>query len=492
MSAQTDVDVVILGAGFSGMGMAIALRQEGCRSFVVLEKEQDVGGTWWVNTYPGCACDVQSHLYSYSFEPNPRWSRMFAPQPEIRAYLHHCADHYGLRPFIRTGQNVTQAEFDPDTHRWRVMTSQGDTFTGRFLVCGLGTLSRPAIPDIPGLENFGGKTFHSAQWDHGHDLTSRRVAVLGTGASAIQFVPRIAQQVKQLHLFQRTPPWILPKPDRAIEPGEQRLYATQPWLQALRRASIYWALEMRVLAFVKSPILMRAAQAVARRHIRKHVRDPHVQDKLIPNYTIGCKRVLISNDYYPTFNRPNVELVTDAVTAVDASGITTAEGTHRAVDTIILGTGFKAAETWAPMKVIGPDGTDLNDTWASGLSAYLGTTVSGYPNLFIMTGPNTILGHSSMVFMIESQLRYVLDAFKKLDAAGASAVAVRPEVQSRYNNWLHARLRGSVWDAGGCRSWYLDRHGNNVTLWPGFTWEFRRLTRRFNLADYMVLPSRSH
>jgi cation diffusion facilitator CzcD-associated flavoprotein CzcO len=475
--------VVVIGAGFAGLGMAIALKRAGIDDFVVLEKADEVGGTWRDNHYPGAACDVESHLYSYSFEPNPRWTRTFAPQREILDYLIRCTDKYGVRPHIRFGSTVVAARFDEDAAAWEVRTSDGRTLRARVLVSACGPLSKPALPDIEGLASFAGKTFHSARWDHAFPLDHKRVAVIGTGASAIQIVPSIAPRVSRLHVFQRTPPWIVPKPDRAFGDVERVLFSHVPALQRLSRRTIYWQREALALGFVVEPRILKALSRVASRYLRASVADEALRAKLTPGYAMGCKRILPTNDWYRTLQRDNVEVVTDRIAAVRPGGVATADGTERPLDAIVLATGFEAAEQMAPFDVRGRGGRELNEAWRDGAEAYLGTTVSGFPNLFVLIGPNTGLGHSSMIFMIESQVAYVMSAIETMRTRGLRCVEVRRDVQTQYNERVHDRLKRTIW-ATGCASWYQTRDGKNTTLWPGFTFEFRLRTRKFDPAAY--------
>jgi cation diffusion facilitator CzcD-associated flavoprotein CzcO len=463
--------------------MGIRLKKAGIESFTIFEKADSLGGTWRDNDYPGCACDVQSHLYSFSFEPNPRWSRMFAEQREIRSYLEHCADKYRLLPHLRFNREVKSTEFDEASSTWKVTLTDGEELTADIVILATGGLSRPSYPDIAGIRRFTGKLFHSARWDHKYDLSDKRVGVIGTGASSIQFVPQIAGRVKQLALFQRTAPWILPKPDRAISAGERRLYSLFPFLQWLYRLLIYWLLELRVLGFVVSPKLMLLVQKAASRYLAESVPDPVLQQKLLPNYTFGCKRVLISNDYYPALLRPNVEVIDAGIREITARAVVTRDGREVELDALILGTGFNAAESAAPFEVRGRHGVDLNEHWKDGAQAYLGSSVAGFPNLFIMTGPNTGLGHSSLVFMIESQASHIMSAIRTLVAKRARFIEVLSEVEQRYNLSLRARLERTVW-ASGCTSWYRTKSGRNTTIWPHFTFVFRLLTRRARAADY--------
>ncbi|WHZ11633.1 MAG: Cyclohexanone monooxygenase [Burkholderiaceae bacterium] len=481
--------VVIIGSGYAGLCVAIKLRQAGMRDFVLLEQADAIGGTWRDNGYPGAACDIPSHLYSFSFEPNPNWSRLYPTQPELRAYVEHCVDKYGLRPHIRCSQRVTALRFDEQDSVWRVQTSDGGELRSRVVVSATGGLSRPALPGIPGLDTFAGALFHSARWNHAYDLTDKRVAVIGTGASAIQFVPQIAPRVRALTLFQRTPAWILPKPDRPLSDAERARFARQPWRQRLARTLIYWTLEARAILFTRWPALLRRVQPQVLRFVARHVPDAALRAKLTPRYTMGCKRILLSNDFYPALALPQVRLETTPIIGVDAGGIHTADGAHHAADAIIFGTGFQVADAGTPFPVFGRGGIEMNRVWAGGSQAYLGSTVAGFPNLFLMTGPNTGLAHNSMIFMIEAQTRYVVDAILGMAARGLRSFDLHPEVQRRFNEWLQRRMAPTVWATGGCRSWYLTRDGRNVTLWPGFTFDYRRRTRRFDWHSYALTPA---
>jgi cation diffusion facilitator CzcD-associated flavoprotein CzcO len=478
----TEVDVAIVGSGFSGLGTAIRLLQEGRDDFVVLERGDEVGGTWHYNTYPGCACDVPSHLYSFSFAPNPDWTHTYSPQPEIGAYLRRCADRFGVRPHVRLGTTVEFAEWDEEDGRWTIDTDRGRV-RARVLVAGMGPLAEPKIPDIPGLESFKGTKFHSARWEHDHDLTGERVASIGTGASAIQLVPQVQPEVETLHVFQRTPPWIFPHSNRPTTRFERALYRALPAAQRLVRGLVYAARESAVLGFVKRPRLMRIVEKVARAHMRKQISDPELLEKVTPDYTIGCKRILPSNKWYPALGQPNVELVTDGIAEVREHSIVTADGVEREVDTIIFSTGFQVADMPVGKQVRGRNGRTLDDVWGGSPRAHLGTAVPGFPNLFLLLGPNTGLGHSSMVYMIESQIAYVLDALSVMDRERAEAVEVRPETVASYNEALEEQLSGTVWNTG-CASWYLDATGRNATLWPDWTWRFRQRTASFDVASY--------
>jgi cation diffusion facilitator CzcD-associated flavoprotein CzcO len=463
--------------------MAIRLKQEGLHDFVILERAGDVGGTWRDNSYPGCACDVPSHLYSFSFAPNPNWSHIFARQQEILEYLRDCAERFGVLPHVRFDHEVTAAEWDDASDRW-VLETTGGTYTANVVVAAAGPLSQPSIPKLPGLERFGGTAFHSAQWDHDHDLSGKRVAVIGTGASAIQFIPKIQPKVKQLHVFQRTPPWVLGRPEHAISPTEKRLLRTVPGLQRAIRTAIYWGAEGGILGLAYDPRLVKPLEALARRHIRAQVKDPELRRKLTPDYRLGCKRILGSDDYYPALTQPNAEVVTDRIQRVRKGAIVTEDGTVRDVDTIIFGTGFHVTDNPMMGLVRGNDGRSLAEVWEGSPQAYLGMTVPGFPNAFLIVGPNTGLGNNSIVFMIEAQVRYVLGALKTMDEHGLAAIEVKPEVHASFQDEVQRRMPGSVWTDGGCRSWYLDANGRNTTLWPDFTWRYALRTRSFEIGDY--------
>jgi cation diffusion facilitator CzcD-associated flavoprotein CzcO len=475
--------IVIVGAGFAGLCMAIRLARAGIYDFKILEQADEVGGTWRDNRYPGAACDVESHLYSFSFEPNPNWSRTFASQPEILEYLLHCTEKFGLRPYIRFGVSVTRARYDDGAGRWAIETAGGETLRARALVLCCGGLSRPAYPEIAGLEAFEGRIFHTARWDRTAALEGKKVAVIGTGASAIQIVPSIAPQVGTLYVYQRTAPWILPKPDRVIPGVGRALFRRLPFLQRLLRLAIYWRREALALGFVVWPAILRIAERLARQNLARRVVDPDLQAKLVPSYAMGCKRILPTNDYYGALTRSNVELVTETIDCIRPRSILTRDGKDRPLDVIILATGFRASEPVAPFEIVGREGRRLDEVWSRGAEAYLGTTVSGFPNLFFIIGPNTGLGHGSMVFMIEAQARYISASIEAMRARKIDVVEVRPDVQTRYNERLRARLRKTVW-ASGCKSWYQTRDGKITTLWPGFTFEFRIKTRRFDGESY--------
>ena len=480
-----DVRVAIVGAGFSGLGMAIRLKQAGMDHFVVLERGDDVGGTWRDNVYPGCQCDVPSHLYSFSFAPNPAWSRTYSCQPEIQAYLQRCAREFGVLPHVRFRSEVQSAAWDEGKRRWRVETPACQ-LCAQVLVAAPGALSEPRIPELPGLDSFERRIFHSAQWDHDHDLTGKRVAAVGTGASTIQFVPRIQPEVERLHLFQRTPPWILPHTDRPVSRLERRLYARFPRLQWLVRSGVYWAREGNVLGFVYDQRLMRMAERLARWHLRRQVPDRVLRRKLRPSYRLGCKRVLLSNDYYPALVQPNVEVVPSAIAEVRPRSVVAADGTEREIDAIIFGTGFFVTDMPSAAYIRGRGGQTLAEKWRGSPQAYMGTSIAGFPNLFMLLGPNTGLGHTSVVFMIEAQIAHVMEGLRTMQAQGLESVEVRADVQETFNAEVQQRLAGAVWSTGGCASWYTDATGRNTTLWPDFTWRFWQRARGFDPADYVL------
>ncbi|SRR6266496_279819 len=488
--------VVVVGAGFAGIGAAVKLGEAGYRDVAVLERAGSVGGTWRDNTYPGCACDIPSHLYSFSFAPNPDWTRSFSPQPEIWRYLEEVCERFDVRRWLRCGVELTEARWDEAGRCWLLSTSDGP-LTADVLVSAAGPLSEPALPAVPGLDQFGGPVFHSARWDHGVDLAGARVAVIGTGASAVQFVPRIQPTVARLHVFQRTAPWILPRRDRPIPAGRRRLFRAAPTAQQLARAAIYVSREAPVVGFVAAPAALRAVEALARRHLAAQVPDPALRSVLTPGYRAGCKRILLSDDYYPALLRPNVELVGSGLQALTRDGVLAGDGRARPVDAVIFGTGFAATDPPIAHRIRGRDGVLLAEAWsAGGMQALRGSTVAGFPNLFLLVGPNTGLGHNSIVFMIECQLRYLVDALRTMDARALASIEPTAAAQRRWNADLRRRMRRTVWTTGGCASWYQDAQGRVPTLWPGSTLRFRRLTRRVDLAEYHVAsapaPGRGH
>ncbi|MCZ2393305.1 MAG: NAD(P)/FAD-dependent oxidoreductase [Chitinophagales bacterium] len=479
---------IIIGAGFSGIGMGIQLKRAGLDDFVILESEDGPGGTWKVNHYPGAACDVQSHLYSFSFEPNPNWSKMFGLQEEILRYQEHCCEKFGLFPHCKFNTFVKDAVFQDDTNTWVVTTQEGEKLESQFLISGSGGLSHPSYPEIQGLNRFKGAHFHSARWNHHIDLKGKRVAIIGSGASAIQIVPSIINEVAHLDYYQRTPSWVLPKPDRYISNAEQYVFEKLPFTQQIYRSAIYATLESRALGFVVSPKLMTIAKQLGIRHIHKYIKDIELRKKLTPQYEMGCKRILMSNDYYQAVARDYVDVIVEDISSVDEYGIQTKDGKYRPVDIIIFCTGFHASENIMQYEIYGSDGQELNHSWAEGPAAYLGTTVPNFPNLFIIMGPNTGLGHNSMIYMIESQIHYIMESIQFMKKKKVQAIDVRSDVFEKYNKEIQNRLQTTIWKSG-CQSWYLTKSGKNTTLWPGFTFEFRARTLFFRSGDYRLYNS---
>jgi cation diffusion facilitator CzcD-associated flavoprotein CzcO len=478
------VRVLIVGSGFAGLGAAIRLAQEGQDDFLVVERGSEVGGTWRDNTYPGAACDVPSHLYSYSFELNPNWTRSFSPQGEIQGYLRSTAAKYGVLDKHLFDTEMTRAQWDGAARHWVVTTTSGE-FTADLLVPAVGALAEPHLPEIPGIESFRGDLFHSARWNHDTDLAGKRVALIGTGASAIQIGPALADSVASLDVYQRTPPWVLPRHDRAYSRLEKAAYRHVLGLQRLAREAIYWGREAYVLGFAFRPEVLQLAERVAARNIAKAIADPDLRARVTPDWRIGCKRILISNDWYPMLAREHVGLVTAPIAEIRENAIVTSDGTVREADVIIVATGFHVTDSPTYQRIFGADGRSLAQTWdEGGQQAYKGAAVGGFPNMLFVIGPNCGLGHSSMVFMAESHLNYLASALRTMDERGLVTFDVRPDAQRRYNETLQQRMRHTIWTTGGCASWYLDKHGNNTTLWPSFTFQFRRLTRRFDVAAY--------
>jgi cation diffusion facilitator CzcD-associated flavoprotein CzcO len=477
--------VAIIGAGFGGIGAAVRLKQAGVSDVVLFERSDDIGGVWRENTYPGAACDVPSHLYSLSFAPKADWSRRFAPQAEIHQYLRDVARDFDVLRHVRFRTEVHAAAFDEERGTWRLTLSDGEEHEADVLLSATGQLSRPSTPAVPGLDRFEGTMFHSAQWDHGHDLTGERVAVIGTGASAIQFVPAIAARTASLSVFQRSAPYVLGKPDRTYRERAKKAFARVPGLLRLSREGNYFSNELRSLGFNTEPRLLFAHRARYRRHLRAVVPDPALREKLTPTDPMGCKRILMSNDWYPALQLPQVEVVTDPIAEVRAHSVVTADGVERDVDTIILGTGFAATEFLVPMTVTGRDGRDLHAQWKDGASAHLGTVVPGFPNFFVLYGPNTNLGHNSILVMLEAQIGWVVQAVRALRQGRVRRLEVRPDVAAAFDAWVQERLGHTVF-AGGCRSWYLTESGRNTQNWPASTLTFRRRLRRLRLAEFLA------
>jgi cation diffusion facilitator CzcD-associated flavoprotein CzcO len=478
------VHTFVVGAGFAGLCAAVKLQESGEHDFLVAERGTDVGGTWRDNTYPGAACDVPSQLYSFSFAPNADWSRSFSPQREIQAYIRRVADRSGVLDRFRFETTLEEARWDDAEQVWHVRTSRGN-LTADVVVSAAGALSDPKLPDIDGIDSFGGEVFHSSQWRHDHDLTGKRVAVIGTGASAVQIVPEIAERVAHLDVYQRTAPHVIPRRDRAYTGLEKLAFRHVPGVQKAYRTAIYWGRETLVPAFVWDSRIAAPAKKAATMNIRKGISDPELRARVTPDFELGCKRVLISNDWYPALDRDDVDLVTERIEKVTPRGIVTQDGTEREIDVLIVATGFLATDLPIAKHIHGRGGVSLAEHFTRhGMLAYKGATVHGFPNLFFVVGPNTGLGHSSMVFMIEAQVAYLVDGLRRMREAGIVAVEPTQQAQDAWNDDLQRRMRRTVWSTGGCASWYLDSQGRNVTLWPRTTYKFRRLTARFDSENY--------
>ncbi|MBB3039469.1 flavin-containing monooxygenase [Hoyosella altamirensis] len=482
--------IAIIGAGFGGIGMAIRLKQAGFSEIVLFEKADDVGGTWRENTYPGAACDVPSHLYSFSFELKPDWTRRYGEQSEILGYLRHCADKYDVKRHIRFNTEVADAEFREESGSWVIRLTDGTIHTADVLISACGQLSRPAYGRIPGLDSFTGEVFHSATWNHDYDLTGKRIAVIGTGASAIQFVPAIAPKAKQLTVFQRSAPHVIRKTDFAYPQLLQTLFRRVPGTLRASRWATYCELEPRALMFTKFPGIAALYERKFLRNLHREITDPVLREKLTPSDPIGCKRVLLSNDWYAALRRPNVHVETAPITTVTPAAVVTADGNSHEADAIILGTGFQANDFLAPMRITGRQRADLNTVWRDGAEAYLGITVSGFPNLFLLYGPNTNLGHNSIILMLEAQINYILDAMRHMRDAKLSWLDVKPATQNAFNKTVQERMASTIWDRE-CTSWYKNDAGKNTNNWPGFTFSYRAMTRKLDTADYHTEPMRA-
>jgi cation diffusion facilitator CzcD-associated flavoprotein CzcO len=478
MSHAEPLEVAIVGSGFGGLGMAVRLKRSGVDSFVVLEKAARIGGTWRDNTYPGAACDVPSHLYSFSFRPGA-WSRRYPAQGEILGYLEDLVREWELGPHLRLGAEVRAVAFDEATGTWRIELASGDVLRARAVVSAVGQLNRPRLPDIPGFDSFQGPSWHSARWDHGRDLAGKRVAVIGTGASAIQFVPEIARRAAAVHVFQRSAPYVIPKPDRPEHP----LYRFLPPLTRADRLRIYLTGELLGAALFGSGRLQRLLTARWRTFMESQVSDPELREKCEPDYAVGCKRILFSNDWYPALALPGVELVTDPLAAVTEAGVVTADGRERQVDAIVFATGFQTTGFLQPMRVSGAGGRDLHEAWREGAEAYRGIVVSGFPNFFMLYGPNTNLGSNSIIYMLEGQIAYVERALAALRRRDLRWLDVRPAVQDEFNRWVRSRSERTVWESG-CRNWYTTATGRNTNNWPTYTFRYRLALMRFDLGEY--------
>ncbi|OZF35252.1 4-hydroxyacetophenone monooxygenase [Rhodococcus sp. 14-2483-1-1] len=482
-----EVEVAVIGGGVGGIGLAVALRRRGIEDFVVLERGNDFGGTWRDNTYPGAACDVPSHLYSFSFDHNPNWSQSFSTQPEIQDYILGVAERHDIREKFSFDHELIAADWDESTSRWMLATTRGP-ISAKVVVSAMGALCEPNMPDIEGLDRFDGPVFHSAQWDHTIDLAHKRVAVIGTGASAIQIVPAIASTVAHLDVFQRTAPWIFPRLLRKYSTLERFAFRRVPGLLSAFRSILYLLREIYAIVLIKFPPATVGLGLIAAVKMRIEVRDRALRARVTPEYRVGCQRMLSSNEYYPALGRENVDVVTSGIAGMQKDSIVTADGTVRPVDAIVVATGFRITDSPAFDLFRGRAGRTLAELYAErGVSAYKGTAVAGFPNMFVILGPNSGLGYSSAIYMIESQIEYIVDAVAAVQDQQIASVEVRPEVQERYNSDLQRKMSKSVWVTGGCRSWFLDSTGRNVALWPDFSFRFRKQLRTFDIESYDVV-----
>jgi cation diffusion facilitator CzcD-associated flavoprotein CzcO len=476
--------IVIVGSGFAGLGMGIQLLRDGIDDFVILEKSSDLGGTWRDNTYPGCVCDVPSVMYSWSFAPNPDWTKMFAPAGEIWDYMRKVAEHYGLPKHIRYDHEVREARWNDELSVWEADTSQG-VMTADVAISAVGALHEPSIPDLPGMDTFAGKAMHSAQWDNDFDVAGKRVAVIGTGASAIQIVPEIQPLVERLDVYQRTPAWVLPRPNPDVPKSLRRLFRTVPLTEKLARGVVYGVAELFGFAF-RNPWLMALPEWRAKASLKRQVPDPELRRKLTPTFRMGCKRVLNMDTYYPALTQPNVDVITDGIAEVRPEGIVDAAGVLHELDVIIFATGFHVTDMPVASAVRGRDGRTLGEHWQGSPKAYFGTAVAGFPNFYMMLGPGTGLGHNSIIYMLEAQSRYISEALGYQRRHGYAVVEPREEAQQRWIDLIDSRMRGTVWVTGGCRSWYLDETGRNSTIWPLSTYDFRRRISHFVPDDNLL------
>ncbi|TGL34745.1 NAD(P)/FAD-dependent oxidoreductase [Leptospira koniambonensis] len=484
---EKSISIAIVGTGFGGLCAAIQLKKNGFHNFVIYEKSNSVGGTWRENTYPGAACDVPSHLYSFSFEPNSNWPRKYSAQPEILSYLKHCAEKYGILSHIRFGIEIKSADWDDSSRIWKIKTSENETLEHNVFISAVGQLNRPALPSIKGLESFKGRIFHSANWDPAYNFSGKKVAAIGTGASAIQFIPQIVNQGAEVTVFQRTAPWVVPKPDRKYFSFEKFLFKYLPGLRLLHRFQIYIWNEIRMIAFQKNNHANKIVKWMSLSHMKKFVKDPELRKILTPDYPAGCKRILLSNDYYEALAKPNTKVLSESIKEATPEGIVTKDGLQK-FDAIVFGTGFKATEFLSPMKVKGTKNQDLNEVWKNGAEAYLGVTVAGFPNFYILYGPNTNLAHNSIVYMIESQVRYLISALSEMNKKGIQALIPKTRSMQNYNTSLNKKFDKFVWDTG-CTNWYINASGKNTNNWPGHTYEYSYKTRKIDLSEYEILSA---
>ena len=484
---QREFPIAIIGAGFAGIGTAIKLREAGIHSFTIFERADEIGGTWRDNTYPGCACDVPSHVYSFSFEQKPDWNRTFAESGEIQDYLLGLVDKWKLRPHLRLDTEIVEARFDEAHGTWALTTGDDETFTARVVVSGVGGLVDPSLPDIKGIQSFQGELFHTARWNHDFDITGKRVGVIGTGASAVQVVPAIAPEVEKLSVFQRTAAWVMPKRDRRYSDATKRRLSRFPWLLQLSRAVRYWLSElMGPMVFLDAPRLSGIAEKGSLHHLRNSVSDAELRRKLTPHFQFGCKRILISDDYWSSFERDNVDLVTDTIEEIRPDGVLTVDGTLHELDALVLATGFALGLAAAPFPVVGLGGRELDEVWSDGAVAYKGMSVAGFPNWFILMGPNTGPGHTSVLVYTEAQIHHLMQAIRRIRRDGLKYISVKQAAQDAYNDSIQKRMKHMVWSSG-CNSWYLSDDGSNHSLYPGFAAEYVLRAQRFNGSDYQLV-----
>jgi len=477
------VDVAIIGAGFGGLGVGIALKQKGLENFVIFEGEENVGGSWRTNTYPGCACDVPSHLYSYSFEPNPNWPEAYSRQADIREYIEHCSDKYQLRSQIQFSTKVTGAEFDQTQGIWKVTTDDGAVTHARVLVPATGALSHPQHPDIDGIDSFAGPALHTARWDDSVSLEGKRVGVIGSGASAIQVVPSIAPEVGDLTVFQRTPSWVLPKGNRSYTDKQHSRWTKHPWVQTLRRLGQYWTMESALPALMWYPKMLWFAELAHKRALRAAIKDPLLREKLTPTYKVGCKRALVSDDWFPAFARDNVHLETAEIEAITERGVRTTDGREHPFDVLVFATGYKIGAAAYPFEIQGIGGVTLTEYWGAQRKAYYGMSVAGFPNMMMIMGPNTGPGHTSVLIYQEAQFQYIANFTEQLLKDGAKYYNVKEKIQNDQFDLFQDRMKHSSW-LSGCSSWYLNEDGTNSTMWPGFSFEYVAKTRKLDMSVY--------
>jgi len=478
-------EIIVIGSGFGGIGLGMNFKKAGISNYLILEREVEMGGTWWKNSYPGAAVDVQSHLYSFKSEPY-NWSRLFALQPEILDYTNSLIEKYDLRKNTLCNKKVVKTKFDEVESKWIVNTEDGSIYQSKILINSSGSLSQPFIPNIKGKDIFKGKTFHTSQWDHSFNYSNKKIAVIGTGASSVQVVSAIAPKVKNLFVFQRTPHWVLPRPDRVLSKTEQNFIHSFPFITNFYREFIYWKLEARLLAFKGNKMLLNLFKQKAKYFLKKNVPDKELRKKLTPDFMLGCKRVLLTSDYYSTLQRENVSLITDGIDHINETGLLTIGGEQIDVDLIVYATGFHASENNIPYPIIGRGGLSIEDSWKDGAHAYLGTTVPYFPNLFILVGPNTGIGHTSAIHIMESQMKYIMETLKVMHKNNWKTVEVKENIELAYNKKIQKQLSKTVWQTGGCKSWYQTESGKNTTLYPDFSFVFRKASSKFKKEEHLV------